>query len=163
MRAFLLLASAFALSPAGAQSPADQAQQAPQKILDAQARGAASVVRPGDDKMTCEALQAEVFAIARSEAAGPAMRGQYLFELAQARKCAWLREGGAPAVGGPPAAAHAAPPPAVQAASPGVVQPGSSRRVPPGGTPPPTPGPEPPRSSAPTGIMLPSDRARPSH
>jgi len=58
--------------------------------------------------------------------AGPAMRGQRVMELAQARDCAWLKQGAMPPGAMPPGAL---PPGAVP---PGALPPG----VPPGGLPP---------------------------
>lgn len=192
MRTVLVLVSVLAAAAAGAQSPADFERQQKQ-LLEAQEQAVANAVRPGDENLSCEALQTELIAVAQSpemrsfaesfgaqaqadlaqveqaQAAaeeqtrtarrgvfrsmvqgatsavvpgadraaaraqqaqaqaqnaelqaqteqnlqriaglsssvagmtGPAMRGQRLLELAQARDCAWLKEGGAP--GAPP-------------------------------------------------------------
>lgn len=233
MRTFLSLAFALAVATASAQSPTDEArrQQAVQQVFDAQAQGAASAVRAGDEDMSCEALQAEIVAIAQSPAmqnfaqgfgaqaqadlakieqaqaaaaeeqaraprrgvfrsmvqgaataftpglgqaaasaqqaaaiaqnaqleaetnrnveailgqagnvaamAGPAMRGQRVFELAQARNCAWL-QGGAPPGAIPPGAIPSSGLP------PGAVPPGLALPPQPGSALPPQPGSAPP-------------------
>ncbi|HET8698097.1 MAG TPA: response regulator, partial [Gammaproteobacteria bacterium] len=64
--------------------------------------------------------------------AGPAMRGQRLLELAQARDCAWLKDGGAGALppGAPPQPGSAPP-------LPGAVPRGLSLPPQPGSAPPP--------------------------
>jgi hypothetical protein len=226
MRTVLALASIFAAAAASAQSAADTARHeaAAQQIIDAQAQAEANAVRPGDENLSCEALQAEMMALAQSpemqtfaqgfgaqaqadlasleqaqaaaeeqtrtarrgvfrsmvqgaatavtpgadqaaaraqqaasraqaaqiEAqtnqnlerilgqsdniaamAGPAMRGQRVFELAEARDCAWVKEGAMPPGALPPGAMP-----------PGAFPPGSA---PPGLTLPPQPGSAPAR------------------
>ncbi len=217
MRTVLVVFGALAAVSASAQRSPDlsRQQQAAQEITDAQAAGAAAAVRPGDEDLSCEALQTEMVAIAQSPAmqnfaqgfgaqaqadldklneaqaeaeeqtksarkgifrgivrgaatavtpgadkvaaraqqaaaiaqnaelqaetnrniegilgqsgnvaamAGPAMRGQRLLELAQARDCAWLKDGGAGAL--PPGALP--PQPGSAPPLPGAVPPGLS-------------------------------------
>jgi hypothetical protein len=195
MRAISFASLVVVASAASAQNPPSQ-QDIAQQVIDAQALGTANAVRPGDEDLSCEALQAEIVAIAQSpemqafaqsagqqahadlaqiqqaqaeaqqaqqarpglfrqmvrgaatgvipgvgqgaaaaqqaEAmarnaevqaqaeqnvqqiaalggqaaamAGPAMRGQRVFELARARDCAWVEEGGLPPGALPPGA-----------------------------------------------------------
>jgi hypothetical protein len=149
---------AFAQS-AGAQAQADlavinEAQAAQQAAAESRpgvfrqmVRGAATGVVPGLGQATAQAQQAEAIAQnARMQEqtrqnqqamlalggqaaamAAPAMRGQRVFELAQARDCAWVKEGGLPPGGLPPGAL---PPGALP---PGALPPGA---LPPGALPP---------------------------
>jgi hypothetical protein len=207
MRALLFVSLAFGSATASAQQPADVSRQreAAQQLIDAQAEAAANAARPGDEDLSCEALQAEIVAIAQGSEmqafaqgfgqqaaadlasvqeaqqaqqeeaarsrprlfgqmvrgmatgvvpgadrgaaaaqqaaamaqaaqaqaqaaqhiermtamsqqagalAGPAMRGERVFELARARNCAWVEQGGA-APGAPGAVPAGAAPPAV--------------------------------------------------
>jgi hypothetical protein len=69
MRALVLLAFVFGTSQLLAQKPDDQAAQAKasqEQLLAAQAQGAASATRPGDDELSCEALQMEFLAITQN-------------------------------------------------------------------------------------------------
>ncbi len=192
MRASLVLCLACSVGSALAQETAPSADALQQQLLEAQAAAEAGAARPGDEDLSCEALQAEMVSIAQAmgqdpalqsmaaqaqadlakiqdgqqaaEAqaqgarprfgqmvrglatgvvpgadranaaaqqaaaiaqaqqaqaranenqqriatmsqgaaalAGPAMRGQRVFELAEARSCAWLQEGGGAAPGG---------------------------------------------------------------
>jgi hypothetical protein len=96
----------------------------------AQAQQAASIAQAAEAQAQAEQNQRAALALGSQAAtlAGPAMRGQRVIELAQARDCAFLKEGGMP---------------------PGALPPGA---VPPGGLPPgfappgaPPPGAAPPR------------------
>jgi hypothetical protein len=64
----LVLALAFSASIASAQQGRDVSaqQDAEQQLLAAQAEAAANAVRPGDEDLSCEALQTEMMAIAQS-------------------------------------------------------------------------------------------------
>jgi hypothetical protein len=228
MRIVLVVVCALAAASASAQRSRDlareqRAAQAAQELADAEAAGAAAAVRPGDEDLSCEALQTEMVAIAQSPAmqnfaqgfgaqaqadfdklneaqaaaeeqtksarkgilrgmvlgaatavtpgadkvaaraqqaasmaqsaqrqaeanrnvdallgqsgnvaamAGPAMRGQRLIELAEARDCAWLKDGGAGAL--PPGALPPQP-----GSAPGALPPGLSLPPQPGSAPPP--------------------------
>jgi hypothetical protein len=227
MRTILMLASIFAASAAIAQSAANRAreEQTVKQIEEAQALAEANAVRPGDENLSCEALQAEMMALAQSpemqafaqgfgaqaqadlaglqqaqtaaeeqtrnarrgifrsmaqgvasavtpgadqaaaraqqaaskaqsaqiEAqtnqnlerilgqsdniaamAGPAMRGRRVFELAEARDCAWLKEGGMPPGAFPPGSA---PPGLALPPQPGSAPPGLSLPPQPGSAP----------------------------
>lgn len=146
MQAFTQSAGAQAQADLAQISEAQAAQQAAQprqRLFRQMVQGAASGVVPGLGQASARAQQAEAIAQAEqaqqqtlqnqqailglggqaANLAGPAMRGKRVFELAQARDCAWLKEGG----GLPPGAL----PPA--ALPPGALPPGT---LPPGALPP---------------------------
>ena len=195
MRVVLFVSLVLLSAAASAQNVDRRLEAAGQSLAEAQTQGEASAARPGDEDLSCEALQAEMVAIAQSpemqglggfaqqaqtdfaavqeaqaateEAgrsrprlfrqmvqgaatgvvpglgrgaaaaqqaaaaaqaaqaaaqtsanlervaalgeqaallAGPAMRGQRVIELAHARNCAWIQEGGMPPGGPPPGA-----------------------------------------------------------
>jgi hypothetical protein len=77
MRAVFLVAFALVASQilaqdggragrAGRASRANQADASQQQLLESQAQAAASAARPGDENLSCEALQTELFAITQS-------------------------------------------------------------------------------------------------
>ena len=70
MRTVLVVFGALAAVSASAQRSPDlsRQQRAAQETTDAQAAGAAAAVRPGDEDLSCEALQTEMVAIAQSPA-----------------------------------------------------------------------------------------------
>jgi hypothetical protein len=194
MRVVLFVSLVLASAAGSAQNSDQRLEAAGQALAEARAQGEANAVRPGDEDLSCEALQAEMVAIAQSPemqglggfapqgqaelaavqeaqaaaeeaarsrprmfrqmvqgaatgvvpglgrgaaaaqqaaaaaqaaqtaaqtsanlervaaigeqaalVAGPAMRGQRVIELAQARNCAWIQEGGMPPPGAAPA------------------------------------------------------------
>ncbi len=66
MRVVLFVSLAFVSAAASAQDAARRLDAASQALVEAQAQAEANAERPGDEELTCEALQAEMVAIARS-------------------------------------------------------------------------------------------------
>jgi hypothetical protein len=101
----------------------------------AQAQQAQAIAQNAQLQQQTQQNQQEILALGGQVAnlAGPAMRGQRVFELAQARDCAWLKEGGGPPPGALPPGAL--PPGALPtgALPPGALPPGA---LPPGAAPP---------------------------
>jgi hypothetical protein len=96
----------------------------------AQAQQAAAIAQAAEAQERARQNQQSMLALGGQVAtiAGPAMRGQRVMELAQARDCAWLEEGGGLAPGALPPGAL--PPGALP---PGALPPGA---LPPGALPP---------------------------
>jgi hypothetical protein len=164
MQAFVQTAGAQAQSQLDQLNEAQAAQQAAAgprpRLFRQMVQGAASGVVPGLGQAAARAQQAEsiaqnaavqqqtlqnqqaILALGGQTAAmaGPAMRGQRVMELAQARDCAWVKEGGALPPGALPPGAlppGALPPGALPpgALPPGALPPGA---LPPGALPPAT-------------------------
>lgn len=205
MRVVLFVSLVLVFATASAQDANQRLEAAGQALVEAQAQAEANAVRPGDEELGCEALQAELMAIVQSPemqglggfaqqaqgdfaavqeaqaaaeeaarsrprmfrqmvqgaasgvvpglgrgaaaaqqaaaaaqaaqmaaqtnanleraaaigeqaalATGPAMRGQRVMELAHARNCEWIQEGGMPPGALPPGAAPAGVPAAAQ-------------------------------------------------
>lgn len=77
MRASLLLCLACSVGTAVAQEPTEPAPPAEamqQQLLDAKAAAEAGATRPGDEDLSCEALQAEIVSIAQAMQQDPAMQ-----------------------------------------------------------------------------------------
>ena len=127
-----------------AQAAAEEASRSRPRLFRQMVQGAASGVVPGLGRGAAAAQQAAAAAQAEQQAAqtnanleriaglgeqaaltvGPAMRGQRVMELARARNCEWIQEGGAPPGALPPGPATGFPA--------GAVPPG----IPPQGGPP---------------------------
>jgi hypothetical protein len=74
MRTLLLLSLASFASMGSAQQPVDaRIEDAARQVADAQAEAEASAIRPGDEDLSCEALQAEMVSI--SQAMQPLLEG----------------------------------------------------------------------------------------
>jgi hypothetical protein len=89
--------SLLGASVASAQQPADtRLEDAAQRALDAQAAGEANAARPGDENLSCEALQTEMISIAQAIQQQPSLQGfaaQAQTDLAAAQEAQQAAEG----------------------------------------------------------------------
>jgi hypothetical protein len=76
MRTLLVLSLLLGASTVAAQPPTDtRLEGATQRALDAQATAAANAARPGDENLSCEALQTEMVSIAQAIRQQPSLQG----------------------------------------------------------------------------------------
>ncbi len=76
MRTLVLVSLAFCASTASAQRTPDPSglRDAGQRVAEAQDAGVANAARPGDENLSCEALQTEMVSIAQGMGANPGLQ-----------------------------------------------------------------------------------------